>query len=107
MKEAYLIIKTGFEGIEKLCYLTKNKEEAIRNFKRIKEEEIKEIEKDRKVMNEYWRKEKKLEMIKEEKLTQEEIQKIEDFFCIQKWDGKEFSCACEELGVPPSEPKWR
>ena len=25
-----------------------------------------------------------------------------DFFCVQKWNGKEFVCVCDELKVSPS-----
>ena len=32
----------------------------------------------------------------------EEAQKAEDFICVQEWNGKEFSCCCEKLGVSPS-----
>lgn len=91
----YLIIETGYEGIEQLCYLTDSREEAVAY-------KAKAIEEKRREQEEI------AEMLRKEGLDPHEGSRdVADFFCIQKWDGKEFSCACGDLGVAPSKPMFR
>jgi len=100
MKEAYLIIKTGCEGIEKLCYLTEDQKDAVKktmDFKRkiLEEKEKRKIrdktEKDRYPMSD----------------GSYDFLYNPDFYCVQKWNGESFECACKELGVPPSKKMLR
>jgi len=98
--EAYLVIETGYEGIESLCWLTVNKEEAITK----REEMIDKKFQERKEMWEEWNKDPELKEINHPMKKREDIA---DFFCIQKWDGEEFDCVCRELGVKVSKPMFR
>jgi hypothetical protein len=102
MKETYLIIETGCEGIESLLWLAETKEEAIEKVKDYREKIIEEKIQHRKKMNEWWRKENSPELCESEELTDEEKQNLRDFICVQKWNGKRFACACGELHVNPS-----
>ena len=84
MVKQYLVIETGYEGIEKLCWLTENREYAISK----REEFInKKVERDKELWKDY----------PEHRLKSR--QEIANFFCIQEWTGKEFQCVCKELGV--------
>ena len=102
MKEAYLIIETGYEGIESLLWLTDSQEEAIEKVKEFRERAIEDKIQQRKDMNELWRKENAPGLCESEELTEEEKQHIRDFICVQKWNGKQFACVCGDLGVNPS-----
>jgi len=88
MEEAYLIIKTGPEGIDALCYLSDNVEDVLKQRKQIIEEAIKE------------RRRKEREYKLSRKASKQEIT---NYYCVQKWDGEKFSCCCKELGVAPSQ----
>lgn len=102
MKEAYLIIETGYEDIESLLWLADSKEEAIGKVKEFREKAIEKEIQDRKDLNEMWRKQNKPEFLKSEALSNEEKQNLQDFICVQKWNGKQFACVCGKLGVNPS-----
>jgi len=102
LKEAYLIIETGYEGIESLLWLAETKKEAIEKVKKYREKTVEEKIQQRKDMNELWRKENKPELCESEELTDEEKQNLRDFICVQKWNGKQFACVCGELDVRPS-----
>ena len=92
MKEAYLIIQTGYEGIEQLNYLTSLPTLAIKRLEQIYEEIDNNSERD----PDGWREENNFIA------KRHQIQKDKDFYCIQKWNGKKFDCACHLLGVEPS-----
>jgi len=88
----YIIIEVGHEGIYKLWYLAKDE---------IKAKEI--ASKVKKIVAA-----KRMRFLQKNKAfykkgdNAEEAQKAEDFICVQEWNGKEFSCCCEKLGVSPS-----
>lgn len=107
MKDVYLLIETGYEGIERLCYVTKSPKIAIVQKKKFQEEAIKKKIERNKDANKYWKKEGKRMFLEPETLTEEQKQSIRNFFCIQKWNGKDFECACKELKVEPSEMMLR
>jgi len=93
MKEAYLIIKTGCEGIEELCFLTSLPKEAIEKTMELKRTILEEKEK------------AKIRDRKDGFSNHESFYDFiynPDFYCVQKWDGEKFKCACSELGVKPS-----
>lgn len=90
----FLLIETGYEGIEQLCWLSSDKEEILRKREEFINAKIKQKEEDNKLL--------KQEMPDFEPFPVRERQYYADFFCIQKWDGKEFSCDCGELDVKPS-----
>jgi hypothetical protein len=124
MEEAYLVIKCVYEGIEDLNYLTESKDDAIDKINSLKNDIIKaklhkeQVLKDAGILTkedlEKYKTEHKYEDPWDELDTAEEITFDEyskgkwgdpDDYCVRKWDGKEFKCCCQELGVPPSEPK--
>jgi len=87
----YLIIKTGYEGIEELCYLTADKDEVKQKFEELVLKEVEEYEELKK-------------LAKQEgfTLSSKSEQEIRDFFCVQKWNGREFKCACGDFDLAPS-----
>lgn len=102
MKEAYLIIETGYEGIQTLCYLTLDKTDAVFKLKEFQDKKVEAERKLQKEMNEHWIKEGRPELVDKTRFTKRRIQHIKDFFCVQKWNGEKFKCVCKELGVAPS-----
>ena len=100
-KYVYIIIETGYEGIENLCYLTESPMDVVEQIQRIREQAIVDQIEFNKELNKI-NAENDFDWKEPERLTKREKQQIRDFYCVQKWDGKEFSCACDELGVNPS-----
>jgi len=102
----YLLIRYGYEGIEEIIMpaskplILVNKINDIRN-------KIKEFTKRRKELqktNETPYGEENIwdQMYQDDKITPEEWELSyanEKFYCIQKWDSKEFKCCCKELNV--------
>ena len=89
----YLIIKTGYEGIEELCWLGEDQEQAIAKVKELREKvvtDFKELFKDDPDM-----------------LNEERLQNEADFICVQEWNGVGFNCVCSRLRVSPSKPMLR
>lgn len=84
MNEPFLIIKVGFEGIDKLAWLTGNPDDAIKEREKAIKREIAQANKDCKKT--------KVRRIFTDK-------EISDRFCIQKWNGKKFNCVCKDLGL--------
>ena len=113
MKEQFLIIKCGYEGIENLCHLTddpkdaKNKILSLRKDITDKQNEVKDLGIDIDLDGDYWElSEKVANLYVDEKISREVYQSFSDNpdqYCVQKWNGKEFECCCKELGVEASE----
>src|SRR4030042_162917 len=70
-----------------------------KKVKEFREKVITDKIQQRKDMNKFWRKENKPKSCEPEELTDEEKQNLQDFICVQKWDGKKFACVCGDLGV--------
>ena len=98
MSEIYVVVKTGCEGIDELCYATTDPKEAVRAIKKLRLQILKEKEKAKK-------RDAKNGRQLEERLY--DFTYDPDFYCVQKWDGKKFNCCCKELGVSPSKSMWR
>ena len=92
MRKAYLIIETGFEGIEELCYLTDIPAKAVKRLRKIHQKIDDESERD----PESWREQNNFIA------NLHRIQDKKDFYCIQRWNGQTFECACNELGIETS-----
>ena len=111
MKEQYLIIKCGYEGIEKLSYLTDNPEDAKKKILSIRKDiqdncdKVKDLGID--IDGDYWELSEKVgKLYIDEKISQEIYASFSDNpdqYCVQKWNGKDFECCCKELGVESSE----
>ena len=114
MKELYVIVRCGYEGIEKLVYPTLSQDDAVNKIKELRKNITDAIEHKNKVLEEFgtgidenldtiWDK-----MLFDKKITYEEYENSNhinpDSYCIRKWSGNEFYCACKELDVEPSEP---
>lgn len=83
----YLLIETGYEGIESLCWLTDDPVEVKEQFTQFSEKKVKYLK----------------DLFKDSDLPIHRTpQQIKDFFCVQKWNGKAFKCVCEEIGTKPS-----
>lgn len=89
MKDVYLIMKVGCEGIEELNYLTDDSKDAKKKLRKLRKEMMDEK-----------RKTKAEDRKKGELLDRRFYEFIynTDLYCVQKWDGKEFKCACQDLG---------
>jgi hypothetical protein len=92
----YLIIETGYEGIEALCHLTDDVDEAKATKKREEDRVVEE-------RKSFLVHDREIGMSKAYIEEQESrLGEARDFICVQKWDGKSFDCACGDLGVSPS-----
>ncbi len=120
----YLVIKRGYEGIEELVYLTADKDDVINKINSLKdvinkaklhkEQVIKDAgilndEQLEKYIDEHEYEDPWDELQKSNKIELKEYMdgkwENPDDYCVLLWDGNEFKCCCQELGVPPSEPK--
>lgn len=84
MNEPYIIIRVGFEAIDKLVYLIGNPDEAVNIRERAIKVALAEVN------------------ISCKKTGVRRIftdKEIAERFCIQKWTGNKFECVCKELGV--------
>ena len=100
----YLIIKTGYEGIEDICYCSHFKFRAKKYLKKAQANEVEneaaqhiELALDNQFPDNRYATELNNHILRIRK-----EQKIRDFFCVQKWSGKAFECVCQELDVSPS-----
>jgi len=98
----YLVIRTGYEGIEELNWLTSDPMEAIKKAKLLQMVCVKEL-----VDLAYNPADFEDDDTYLDKLTDEKIQHTKDFVCVQKWTGEKFVCACAELGINPSKRMFR
>lgn len=112
-KELYILIQCGYEGIDTLVCPLYSAEEAIKKITEKREFVNQQIARRKEVAkrmlddeeswedNEEWS-----EMMKREEITYDEWEAglliDPDAYCIYKWDGKRFSCVCDELKVNPS-----
>jgi len=112
MTENYLIIKCGYEGIDRLVYLTSYPSDAIEKINLLRKKVLDAIEKKNKIFAERGEEvDENFDDIYDRMLSDGEIEWEEynlgkyedpDSYCIQKWDGESFKCVCDELKVSPS-----
>lgn len=94
----YLVLRVGFEGIDKIIAFSLRAKKARKYFYLgINNAILADREREKKINNEFgW-----AELTKEQLgLRDEEITKR---FCIQQWNGKKFDCECLKLGVKKKE----
>lgn len=111
MNEIFIIIQCGHEGIEKLLFATTDKNEAINKVNELKSKILIAIEHKNKILDEFGREEDENcntyydRMCMNQEISFEEYDNATfqdpNAYCIQKWDGKEFSCVCNELNCAP------
>jgi hypothetical protein len=90
----YILVEVGYEGIDKIVYVTNNKDKIIEKYKEyIKIEIPKDVleiyssdSKQDKRDREYWIKDRK------------------ERLCIQGFDGKEVKCVCSYCGIKSKRP---
>jgi len=102
----FLIVETGFEGINEILYFT---EDAVEVVKKIEEYRTKKVEDEIK-MNKELNKDcerEGSELRWPTELAPEQEQSLKDFICVMAWNGKKFKCVCSKLGVKPSQTMWR
>ena len=109
----FVVIKCGYEGIEGLIYATLNADDATQKVKTLRDEILSAKSRMNKINEEFGEDEDedytthydRMQMNGE--ITEEEYSMAKydkpDAFCVQKWDGKSFGCACKELGCEPDE----
>ncbi len=116
MMESYIVIKCGHEGIEKLLYHTGSSQDAVNKVMELRKH-ISEAKEHRKQVYEasgivpdedgYYIDDPWAKQLEDKLITSEEYFDAQygepDSYCVQKWDGKIFSCACKDLGCEPSE----
>jgi hypothetical protein len=96
----YLVIRTGHEGIQDLCYLTDDPDEAVRKkASYARGEMLRRI----RIAKEIAKEHKEFPYEK----GRHKYEDYKDMMCIQEWDGKKFECACSKLDDPPSEMMLR
>lgn len=97
---SYLVVKTGYEGIEELAYLTGDPKIAVKKLKELRKKDYEEQKK----LEKEWNKDLPKEDRDSYSYTR---QHVYNFWCIQEWDGKSFKCICRKLGIPPTEMMLR
>lgn len=103
--EIYLVIKTGYEGIEELCFGTLDEQKAVGKIKELKNkvqkyiDELEELKKNNPNKNC-----SEINDIMYDKYDDFSTVNKPDFYCIQKFDNdkQEFICVCSLLEVSPS-----
>ena len=115
MDEIFVIIKCGYEGIDGLIFASVKTDDTINKLKDLRQNIL-----DAKLRYKLLVKENGLKnddddddfddnidkLLKDDKLSFEDWQLITtnpDRYCIQKWDGTNFKCFCDELKMNPSE----
>lgn len=111
-KSINVIIYCGYEGIEELVFASDDEEETRKKIMELKEEaKLAAVEASK------YSEDQKYEMMnslldgddEESMKRSEEYNKIfnsrqdPDRYCVMTYDGKEFKCNCNELGVSPKE----
>jgi hypothetical protein len=110
----FVVIRCGYEGIEKLIYASADGKDASLMVKNLRQDIFNAREHRKKVFEEFgegvdeeyndvWDK-----MYCDKKITEKEWNDSHtepDSYCVQKWDGQNFSCACKELDCEP-ENTW-
>jgi hypothetical protein len=109
--EQYLLIKAGYEGIEKLVYLSDDPEIVKNMIIELRKEADKELDKlkeigiDADAYDDKWELNEKIgELYVNEVISGKSYSILMERdesggYCIQKWDGEKFKCHCKELGV--------
>jgi len=113
LSEIFVIIKYGFEGIDKLVYVTNSADDASDKVKSLRQETLNAKERMQRILSEHGDEEDENfdnyydRMLKKKEIEWSEYEKAKfenpDAYCVQKWDGQKFSCACQEIGCEPSE----
>jgi len=113
LTEIFVVIKCGYEGIEGLIYATNDASDAVNKVKTLRQEILKAKERMNKILAEHGNEEDENydnyydKMLKNKEIEWDEYVKAKyeniNAYCVQKWDGKKFSCVCNELGCEPSE----
>lgn len=115
----FVVIRCGYEGIEKLVYASADGKDASLKVKNLRQDILNAREHRKKVLEEYgegvdgncndiWDKDIWDKMYCDKKITEKEWNDSHtepDSYCVQKWDGQQFSCTCKELDCEP-ENTW-
>lgn len=113
MESFFIIIQVGYEGIDGLLFPTTNPNEARDKIKQLRQEIVDALKHRDAVLAEFGSEEDEdfhdawERMYIDEKITYQEYHNSKyvkpDQYCIQKWDGENFTCCCKELGCEPTE----
>ncbi len=110
-KKLYVVIRCGYEGIESLVFGSLNGTEASNKVKSLRQDILNAVAHRKKVLDEFGREEDENfsdawdRMYYEGKISNKEHDNSKfmepDAYCVMKFDGDKFSCACKELDCEP------
>lgn len=108
VKPIFVIIEAGHEGIEKMLYASEDEDVVSKKIKALKTEVLEAKERMNKILAEHGSEDDSDfnnyydRMLRKQEIEWEEYDnakfKNPDSYCVQKWDGQSFSCACKEFG---------
>jgi hypothetical protein len=111
----FVVIQCGYEGIQGLIYASAEGSDASAKVKTLRAEILNAIERMKKILAEHGEEEDEDfntyydRMLHKKEIEWEEYNNAKycepDAYCVQKWDGQKFSCACKELDCEP-EKAW-
>ena len=111
----FVVIQCGYEGIEELIYASAEGSDASAKVKTLRAEILNARERMKKILAEHGEEEDEDfntyydRMLHKKEIEWEEYNNAKyrepDAYCVQKWDGKKFSCVCKELDCEP-EKAW-
>lgn len=111
----FVVIQCGHEGIEGLIYASEVGSDASAKVKTLRAEILNARERMKKILAEHGEEmDEDFNTYYDRMLHKKEIEWEEynnakyrepDAYCVQKWDGKKFSCVCKELDCEP-EKAW-
>lgn len=115
LKEVFVVIQCGHEGIENLVYATADGSDAANKVFELRNDIVEARKHMDEVLAEFGDQEDENlnnawdRLLYEDKISSKEYDNSKyiepDAYCVQKWDGKVFSCVCKELGCEP-EKSW-
>lgn len=104
-KPIFLVIQQGYEGIQELIYASTNVDSCLTRLKFIKADISLQKKRLLEVGKEKWQ-----EMFDNEEISFKEFSAGKwldsDDYCLQKFDGENFACCCNEFGIGPSKSKF-
>lgn len=113
--EIFVVIRCGYEGIESLVYACVDEKYASEKVKSLRQDILDARNHREEVLKEFGDQEDENlcdawdRMYFDKKISGKEHEDSKyrepDSYCVQKWDGKVFSCVCKELGCEP-EKSW-
>ncbi len=118
MNPRYIIIECGCEGIDHLLYATDSSDDVIKKINNIKSDILTAHEYKKNILDKYKKSDSTLDLDDDDlcdvwdkmyadgelnKNYYKNSKKNPDSYCVQKFDGERFDCACDELKCNPTQ----